>query len=41
VICVLDGGRITDRGSHDDLLAAGGAYAQAYGLQAARFGRSK
>ena len=37
-ICVLDGGRITERGSHDELLAAGGTYAGAYRLQAARFG---
>ena len=36
-ICVLDGGRITERGSHDKLLAAGGAYARSYRLQAARF----
>jgi ATP-binding cassette subfamily B protein len=38
VICVLDGGRITERGSHDELLARDGSYAQAYRLQAARFG---
>lgn len=37
-ICVLDGGRITERGSHDELVAAGGTYARMYGLQAARFG---
>ena len=38
VICVLDGGRITERGSHDELVAAGGTYAQMYALQAKRFG---
>jgi ATP-binding cassette subfamily B protein len=39
-ICVLDGGRITERGSHEELLALDGTYAQAYRLQAARFGRT-
>ncbi len=38
VICVLDGGRITERGSHADLVAAGGTYAEMYQLQASRFG---
>jgi ATP-binding cassette subfamily B protein len=36
-ICVLDGGVITESGSHDELVAAGGAYATMYRLQAARF----
>jgi ATP-binding cassette subfamily B protein len=36
-IYVLDGGTITERGSHDELLAAGGTYAQMYQLQAERF----
>jgi ATP-binding cassette subfamily B protein len=36
-IYVLDGGVITERGSHDDLVAAGGTYAEMYRLQAARF----
>jgi ATP-binding cassette subfamily B protein len=40
-ICVLDGGRITERGTHRELLAAGGAYARMYQLQAARFGAAK
>jgi ATP-binding cassette subfamily B protein len=37
-ICVLDGGVITERGTHDELVAAGGTYAQMYAVQAARFG---
>ncbi len=37
-IYVLDGGVITERGSHDELLAAGGTYASMYEVQAARFG---
>jgi ATP-binding cassette, subfamily B, bacterial len=36
-IAVLDGGRITERGSHDELLALGGTYAHLFNLQAARF----
>jgi ATP-binding cassette, subfamily B, bacterial len=41
VICVLDNGSIAERGSHDELLAAGGTYANLYRLQAARFGGAK
>jgi ATP-binding cassette subfamily B protein len=37
-IYVLDGGVITEQGSHDDLVAAGGTYAEMYRVQAARFG---
>ncbi len=40
-ICVLDGGRITELGTHDELVAAGGTYAQAYAVQAARFGGAR
>ena len=40
-ICVLDGGRITERGSHGELLAAGGTYARMYQVQAARFAGAK
>ena len=36
-IYVLDGGVITECGSHDELVAAGGTYAEMYQLQAARF----
>jgi len=36
-IAVLDGGRITELGSHDELLAAGGTYARMFDQQAARF----
>jgi ATP-binding cassette subfamily B protein len=36
-IVVLDGGRITERGSHDELAAAGGRYAELFELQARRF----
>jgi ATP-binding cassette subfamily B protein len=39
-IAVLDGGRITELGTHDELLDLGGAYAGAYRVQAARFGGS-
>lgn len=41
VICVLDGGRITERGSHDELVAHGGTYATMYARQAKRFGGSR
>jgi ATP-binding cassette, subfamily B, bacterial len=36
-IAVLDSGRITELGSHDDLVAADGTYAEMFTLQAARF----
>jgi ATP-binding cassette subfamily B protein len=36
-IVVLDGGRVVEDGSHDELLAAGGQYAGMFQLQAARF----
>jgi ATP-binding cassette subfamily B protein len=36
-IYVLDGGVITEQGSHDELVAANGTYAKMYKLQAARF----
>jgi subfamily B ATP-binding cassette protein MsbA len=33
LILVLDGGRVVERGRHDELLAGGGAYARLYELQ--------
>jgi ATP-binding cassette subfamily B protein len=36
-IAVLDSGRITELGRHDELVAAGGSYAELFALQAARF----
>jgi ATP-binding cassette, subfamily B, bacterial len=36
-IVVLESGRITEDGSHEELIAAGGRYAEMFGLQAARF----
>jgi ATP-binding cassette, subfamily B, bacterial len=33
-ICVLAGGRIIESGAHDDLVAAGGTYAELFELQA-------
>jgi ATP-binding cassette subfamily B protein len=38
-IYVLDGGVITESGGHDDLVKAGGSYAEMYRVQAARFAR--
>jgi len=32
-ILVIDGGRVVERGRHDDLLAAGGVYADLYRTQ--------
>ncbi|MGO9082684.1 MAG: ATP-binding cassette domain-containing protein [Streptosporangiaceae bacterium] len=36
-IAVLDGGRITELGDHDELVAAGGTYARMFMIQASRF----
>jgi ATP-binding cassette, subfamily B, bacterial len=36
-ICVLEHGRIVEDGSHEQLLARGGRYAEMFALQAARF----
>lgn len=36
-IVVLESGRITEDGAHEALIAAGGRYAEMFGLQAARF----
>jgi ATP-binding cassette, subfamily B, bacterial len=36
-ICVLEGGRVVELGSHEELMAAGGRYRTMFDLQAARF----
>jgi ATP-binding cassette subfamily B protein len=36
-ICVLEGGRVAELGSHDELMALGGRYRRLFDLQAARF----
>jgi ABC-type transport system involved in cytochrome bd biosynthesis fused ATPase/permease subunit len=37
LIVVLDGARIVEVGSHQELVAKGGAYAELYGIQAAAY----
>jgi ATP-binding cassette subfamily B protein len=37
LIIVLDGSRLVEHGSHDDLMASGGTYAQLYGIQIAAY----
>jgi ABC-type multidrug transport system fused ATPase/permease subunit len=37
-ICVLEGGRVVELGSHEELMAAGGRYRTMFELQASRFG---
>ena len=34
---MLDGGRVTEAGSHDELVALGGTYAAMFDIQARRF----
>jgi ATP-binding cassette subfamily B protein len=34
---VLDGSRVAEVGTHDDLIARGGHYAELYGFQAAAY----
>ena len=36
-IVLLDGGRITECGTHDELMANGGRYAEMFTIQADRF----
>ncbi|MDQ3107609.1 MAG: ABC transporter ATP-binding protein, partial [Actinomycetota bacterium] len=36
-IVVLDGGRVVESGTHDELVAAGGQYATMFELQASRY----
>ena len=38
LIVVLDGSRVAEVGSHDDLLARGGTYAELYRIQADAYG---
>jgi len=38
LIVVLDGGRVADHGTHAELVARGGLYAELYALQAAAYG---
>ena len=37
LIVVLDGSKVVEHGSHDDLVARGGRYAELYGIQAAAY----
>jgi ATP-binding cassette, subfamily B, bacterial len=37
LIVVLDGARVVEKGSHDELMAAGGTYAELYSIQAAAY----
>jgi ATP-binding cassette subfamily B protein len=37
LIVVLDGARVAEFGTHDELMARGGAYAELYGMQAAAY----
>jgi ATP-binding cassette subfamily B protein len=39
LIVVLDGSRVAEVGSHEDLIARGGQYAELYGIQAAAYRR--
>jgi ATP-binding cassette subfamily B protein len=36
-ICVVEGGRVVELGSHDELVARGGRYKEMFELQASRF----
>jgi ABC-type transport system involved in cytochrome bd biosynthesis fused ATPase/permease subunit len=40
-ICVLEGGRVIELGSHDELMARGGRYKTMFDLQAQRFGATE
>ena len=36
-ICVLEGGRVVEQGTHDELMSLDGHYARMYSIQAERF----
>jgi ABC-type multidrug transport system fused ATPase/permease subunit len=40
-ICVLEGGKVVELGSHDELMALGGRYHTMFELQAKRFGATE
>jgi ABC-type multidrug transport system fused ATPase/permease subunit len=40
-ICVLEGGRVVELGSHDELMDAGGRYRTMFEMQASRFGAAE
>lgn len=40
-ICVLEGGRVMETGSHEELMALGGRYRTMFDLQASRFGQEQ
>ena len=37
LIVVLDGARVVEHGSHEELMARGGTYAELYGIQASAY----
>ncbi|HEY2295028.1 MAG TPA: ABC transporter ATP-binding protein, partial [Thermoanaerobaculia bacterium] len=37
LIVVLDGAHLVEAGTHEDLMARGGAYSELYGIQAAAY----
>jgi ATP-binding cassette subfamily B protein len=37
LIVVIDGGRVVELGSHEELMARGGLYAELYGIQASAY----
>jgi len=39
LIVVLDGAKLVESGSHEELMAKRGQYSQLYGIQAAAYGR--
>lgn len=38
LIVVIDGGRVVETGSHEELMARSGLYAELYGIQARAYG---